>query len=130
MRKKYDRLLMELGEKSYTSWFNKTPVELRLLGLVLFQAGIFYIGKIVKDEYGSDAAEFFAQFTGQPPTLPKNGNTNNGSEQEFVNHNSNPKSREASDQKPPPTNGQSSNNNSQPNGDRKMKGPSVKPVFS
>lgn len=126
MRKKYDRLLMELGEKSYTSWFNKTPVELRLLGLVLFQAGIFYIGKIVKDEYGSDAAEFFAQFTGQPPTLPKNNNTNNSNgandDANFVNHKPEPKI---------PTNGQSNtNNNFQPDNGRKMKGPTVKPIFS
>lgn len=129
MRKKYDRLLMELGEKSYTSWFNKTPVELRLLGLVLFQAGIFYIGKIVKDEYGSDAAEFFAQFTGQPPTLPKNGNVNNSTntndDSNFVNHK--PEQKSPGQQNGSPHN---TNNNSQPDNGRKMKGPSVKPVFS
>jgi hypothetical protein len=67
MMNKYDRMLIELGEKSYTRWGMNLPVEIRLIGMILFQAGIFYLGKIISDSYGSDAAEFFKGFTGQPP---------------------------------------------------------------
>ena len=40
---KYDTLLVELGEKSYNRWGVKLPVELRLLGMIVIQAGVFYM---------------------------------------------------------------------------------------
>lgn len=67
MMHKYDRMLIELGEKSYTKWGSNLPVELRLLGLILFQAGIFYLGKVITDKFGGSVAELFRGFTGQPP---------------------------------------------------------------
>lgn len=45
---KYEKLLIELGEKSYVpSSINKWPVEIRLMALVLFQTTIFIISKII-----------------------------------------------------------------------------------
>jgi len=67
MMHKYDRLLIELGEKSYTQWGASLPVELRLTFIVLLNAGIFYLGKIVASKFGSTVGELFKAFTGQPP---------------------------------------------------------------
>lgn len=64
---RYDRLIIELGEKSYSTWGTNLPVELRLMGLVLFNAAVFYLGKIIAEKYGDSAAEFFMSFSGQPP---------------------------------------------------------------
>lgn len=67
MMHKYDRMLIELGEKSYTRWGMNLPVEIRLLGMILFQAGIFYLAKIVSDKFGGNVGEIFRGMTGQPP---------------------------------------------------------------
>lgn len=42
---KYDRLLIELGEKNYSTAGSRFPVEVRLLFLIVFNAGLFYIQK-------------------------------------------------------------------------------------
>lgn len=42
---KYDRLLLELGEKHYSPKGSRIPVEIRLLGMCVIQAGIFYCQK-------------------------------------------------------------------------------------
>jgi hypothetical protein len=44
---KYDRLLIELGEKNHTTIGSRFPVEVRLIFLVIFQAGLFYVQKMV-----------------------------------------------------------------------------------
>lgn len=49
----YDRLLIELGEKSYMPESN-LPVELRLLGLVVINTVIFLIGKMIVKRTGGD----------------------------------------------------------------------------
>lgn len=67
MMYKYDKMLIELGEKSYTRWGMDFPVEIRLIGFILFQACIFYLGKIIADKMGDSVAELFKGFTGQPP---------------------------------------------------------------
>jgi uncharacterized protein DUF5767 len=67
MMHKYDRMLIELGEKSYSRWGMNVPVEIRLIMMILFQAGIFYLAKVVYDKMGDDMAEMFRGFTGQPP---------------------------------------------------------------
>ena len=64
---KYDRLLIELGEKSYNRWGMNLPVEIRLIGFIILQAGIFYLGKIISDKFGNSVAELFKGITGQPP---------------------------------------------------------------
>lgn len=67
MMKKYDRMLIELGERSYASFGSSLPVEVRLVGFIVIQAGIFYLGKIIADHAGSTVAELFNGLTGQPP---------------------------------------------------------------
>lgn len=67
MTYKYDRLLIELGEKSYNRWGMNLPVEVRLIGFILLQAGIFYLGKIISAKFGNTVAELFKGITGQPP---------------------------------------------------------------
>uniref|UniRef100_A0A6C0M285 Uncharacterized protein n=1 Tax=viral metagenome TaxID=1070528 RepID=A0A6C0M285_9ZZZZ len=51
---KYDQLLIELGEKTYSPTGSKLPVEVRLIGFVILQAGIFYIGKMLMGINGGD----------------------------------------------------------------------------
>lgn len=67
MMHKYDRLLVELGEKSYTQWGMNLPVEVRLLGLIVLQAGVFYLGKVITAKYGGTISELFKGISGQPP---------------------------------------------------------------
>ncbi len=73
MMHKYDSLLIELGEKSRERWGMNLPVEVRLLGFILLQAGIFYLGKIIAAKFGNNVSEIFKGVTGQPsePKLPK-----------------------------------------------------------
>lgn len=69
MMKKYDRMLIELGERSYASFGSSLPVEVRLVGFIVIQAGIFYLGKIIADHAGSTVAELFNGLTGQPAVV-------------------------------------------------------------
>ena len=65
---KYEKLLIELGEKSYSNFTNNWPVEIRLILVFLTDACFFYIGKIMVDYMGGDMAEMMAQMMGV--TLP------------------------------------------------------------
>lgn len=47
MMNKYDRLLIELGEKNYSTAGSRFPVEIRLLFLIIFNAGLFYVQKMI-----------------------------------------------------------------------------------
>jgi hypothetical protein len=67
MMYKYDRMLIELGEKSYSKWGQTIPVEIRLIGMVLFQAAIFYLAKMITEKLGGSVGELFRGFTGMPP---------------------------------------------------------------
>ncbi len=100
---KYEVLLIELGERSYNSWGSNLPIELRLVGMVFMQAGIFYMGKIIADKAGGNIGMIFQGMSGQPVTPAGR----------IPGH--------------PTTNGSGSNGGTpgQPEG-RKMRGPSIK----
>lgn len=60
---RYERLLIELGEKDYSSFASSWPVELKLGGLVLVNAIIFVIAKYIFKFTGQDSSdEFFDLF--------------------------------------------------------------------
>ncbi len=80
MLHKYDKLLVELGEKSRGGWGANLPVEVRLIGLVLFQAGVFYLIKIVAGKFGCSVADLFSIFMGQPPSSDKSSGPTNSEE--------------------------------------------------
>lgn len=50
----YERLLIELGEKSYLSQQSNWPVELRLLFLVIVNAAVFIVSKMVMRSTGAN----------------------------------------------------------------------------
>lgn len=72
MMYKYDRLLIELGERPYNQIASNLPVEARLVLLVLFQAGLFYLAKVIQANYGGTMADLFRGMTGQPVPEIKN----------------------------------------------------------
>jgi len=63
---KYDRMLIELGEKSYGQWGRNLPVEIRLIGFAILQTGIFYLAKMIKENYGENASNILKGFFGVP----------------------------------------------------------------
>lgn len=50
----YEKLLIELGEKSYVPSGSKWPVELQLLFLIVVNAGMFIVGKMISNKLGSN----------------------------------------------------------------------------
>lgn len=84
--KTYDRLLIELGEKSYDRWEEfDIPVEAKLIGLVLFNACLFIL---VKKSGNGEMAGFLMSVIGdestiedmKPPSFASSNETSNGSE--------------------------------------------------
>lgn len=62
---KYEKLLIELGEKSYVpSSINKWPVEIRLMALVLFQTTIFIVSKIIAKKTNVNLLQMYNSVNG------------------------------------------------------------------
>jgi hypothetical protein len=62
---KYEKLLIELGEKSYVpSSINKWPVEIRLMTLILFQTTIFIISKIIAKKTNVNLLQMYNNVNG------------------------------------------------------------------
>lgn len=70
---KYDSLLIELGEKSQSRWLSNLPVEVRLIGFIIIQAGIFYVGKMIAGNVNEGVADFFRGMMGQSPQSASTG---------------------------------------------------------
>ena len=73
MMHKYERLLIELGERSYSKFGSSLPVEVRIILTILFQGAIFYLGKIISSKVSESVGDIFKGFTGQPPVESSSG---------------------------------------------------------
>ena len=50
----YDRLLIELGEKNYVPQGSEWPVELRLMFMIIINAGVFIVSKLIMKRTGTN----------------------------------------------------------------------------
>jgi hypothetical protein len=88
---KYEKLLIELGEKSYVpSSINKWPVEIRLMALVLFQTTIFIVAKIIAKKTNVNLLQMYNSVNGAYETQQKHKEQLNTSSSGFVSGGSSP----------------------------------------
>lgn len=86
---RYEKLLIELGEKSYVpSAINKWPVEIRLMALVLFQTTIFVVSKIIAKKTNVNLLHMYNNINGayEPVNKVQRNNSSSG----FVSGGSSP----------------------------------------
>jgi hypothetical protein len=74
---KYERLLIELGEKSYVPQESKWPVEMRLLSMIIMNAAFFVLTKMVANKSGANLLDMFnSMSSGLTNTEQTNSNNN------------------------------------------------------
>ena len=83
MMNRYERLLIELGEKNYSTMGSRFPVEVRLIFLIIFNAGLFYVQKMIFSGGEGGANVLNSLFGGmnaaaQKPQPATQRRTNNG----------------------------------------------------
>lgn len=67
---KYNKLLIELGEKTYVPKGKQWPVEVRLAFLILFNAAIFVISKMILKGTGNNLLNMFNNMGDNTTTSP------------------------------------------------------------
>lgn len=68
----YERLLIELGEKSYVPSGSKWPVELRLLFMIIMNAAFFIVGKMIMRKTGANLMNMINSMNSNHSSAPDN----------------------------------------------------------
>ena len=67
----YDKLLIELGEKSYVPEGSDWPIEIRLLFLIVVNAAFFIVGKMLMKRTGSNIFSMMSSMNSKPAAQNK-----------------------------------------------------------
>lgn len=73
----YERLLIELGSKNYTPQAENYPVEFRLIGMILLNAVLFVVSKLILKKTGNNIMEMCNQNVRNKYTESYENSTNN-----------------------------------------------------
>ena len=98
----YERLLIELGEKNYVPEGSEWPVELRLLFMIIINAGVFIVSKLIMKQTGTNFMSMMNSMNEFQRATANQGSMNNTS-----------------------SHGNVANGGSGPFGKRRMRGPNI-----